>query len=641
MSVQIRQNSRPNMIYITYKKNHLFIMNSVIFQYRDKIKEFNKTIIDKKLNDLGDNLDKYLDVVTTTLKYNLFLHFYPSLVSKSIFNIYKANSDYDYFYEKDFEDYAYVVKWTFTEQGCVDCSCLNTYPFSKTCSASDGPKLLNNGLVACQPQCFVNAQYNNYNPLYGTWSGTTCIRRDTELLKFFTDASMRSNPTGRDKYSMKIKFPDSSREIEVHVDDTYCKQFGLVYDSTKGSCETTNNNLSYTISFLTGESILKIYRLGENQMSSITDRMIQWASRTTGSVTEYTEIKDHKQALSEWMAVNNDSVSDLTLQIPFRFSTYESHTTSIKINVTNRPDINDISPISPNNNNNKNTQSAKNDSVSLRYKVDTLGQFIIDSSPEVGAAVVIDQTTNELRRKIVELEPLIKRLAPTVTQKPIDSVVSKIITNASIRQMAKTSAISSMSMATRMAAGTLRMGNIVMAVGGILDIAFTFLWDPINLTQRPLDDEIIKHTIQETTAKNKFSIELTPEIAWDEYYGRDIIIDEEQCSLTYLKAAFAYVKHRKIDHDIVIVSDDNLINFNLGNDIKHLPLADTKLKKIKYTTIHHCILSACFYSVAPYNITIYLLTILIFCIATLGIRTAVKEYFSGNRYIMNNIAYII
>lgn len=615
--------------------------SGVIEYYENKIKEFTSVIIDKKLNDLFDNIDRYLNVITTTLKYNWFCKYYPTLVKKTVFNIYRADTDYDYFYEKQFEDYAYTVKWVFTEQGCKDCSCLATYPLSKNCSNIDGPKRLQNGLITCQPQCFINDQYIGYNPLYGTWSESICIRRDPELMKFFIDASLRSDPTGRDKYSMRITFPNNTREIEVHVDDAYCDQFGLVYDATRGSCETTNNNFSYAITFITGESLMKMYRLGENQMSLIADRMIQWASHSQNLQKEYfTELKTREQAMIEWMSSENNSIDVYKLQIPFQFSTHDSSLTTgpIIINLSTNPDTKLKSE-----NYSKNVSSQKivnKMSTSLRYKVDAIGQFIENAAPEIGAAFLIDKTTNKIRQKIVKFEPVLKRLVPLVTNNAIESNVSKLVTTAAMRQMVKTTTITaiSVSLATKIIVGTLKAGNILMAVGGIIDLAFNFLWDPINLTPKPLNDENIKKIIQETTVQNVFPIELTPEIAWDEYYRKNM--DIEEYSLIYLKAAFTYVKHRTFDHDLGIIPDTQPKHIIKNN---HLPMANFEVEKIKSVLSRTCILSTCLYVIAPYNIVIYLLTLFIVFISTIQTKIAVNNYFSLNKYNINNnnIAYII
>lgn len=599
-----------------------------------KIKNLTEIIIDKNLNDLSNELDKYLNEITTSLIYNSFCKYYPSLAAKTELNIYLANIKYNYFYEPQFKDYAYVIKWTFTKQGCEDCSCLANYPLSKTCYSTDGPKRLQNNLVVCQPQCFVNKQQDQPNTLFGTWSGSKCIRRDTELIKFFTDASLRSDPSNRDKYTMQIKFPDNTREIEVHVDSVYCDQFGLVYDATKGSCETTNNIFSYAISFITGESLVKVYRLGENQMSKIADRMIQWASYSKPQDEYFTELKTREQAISEWWSEISPPAQ--TIEIPFRFSTHETRPGPVKINSSYNSDTSLIPRKTYEMNDKKvdNQQTEK----SIRYTVDTIGQFIEENAPEFGIAYIIDKTLNKTRRKIIELEPLLKRLAPSVTQNIMESNINRIITTAAMRQMVKTStmiAISS-SLATRITVGTLRAGNILLAVGGIIDLVVHFLWDPIHLTLKPLDDNAVKQIIQNTTVQNIFPVELTPEIAWNEYYGK--YMNTEEYSMAYLKAAFVYVQHRTFDHNTAIISHP--IRKQIVN-ADHLPMAKFEIKEIKYTIFYSCVLSICLYTILHNDIVIFILVFYIILITTIQVKMSIKHYFSSDDYIKRNVAYII
>lgn len=574
-----------------------------------------------------------MENVKTVVKRNLFVQKYKHL--RTTTTIRAADPHDDYIYEDAFRDRAFVAEWKFTPDSCERAGCFPLYTPARTCQPDTPPKRVHPSITACGPACY--AVSGAMNPFYSRWAGTKCITMDAAAIAFFIDPALRADPTGRDSYTMTVRFPpNETREFVATVDAGYCDQFGMVYDTAMGSCETTNSTAGAVVSFFTGESLIKMFRLSTDGAEEFFASLISRSDlthRLAGADTTDTGTSA-AAAREQWLrtqpgaaATTNDviatpvSLSALGLNAPG-----DVWTDTGGGGVTNRGSSK----------RSKRSTSSEN----VRSFVDKVADDLIKNPQNtvggIVGGVVTDHAVTRAKKYIVQLKKtlLINTSAMTDIERRVASTVVRRMTIDRVAvETGKMIALSA-----RLSTAALSTVGIVSVIGPILDLFWATCWDPLNMTFRPMSNADAKRFIQ-TAAVEKWKtepIEFLPEYAWDNYYA-----DESADSVVYAeltRAVIEYVKHRTTTAmgSNLVTYDQQILNYDT------MPGLCMKLRELRNIAVTACAASVLLTVAIEKLFIVYIVGLCVTAVLSLKIYNAVHDYnvnLIGNY--MDNVEFII
>lgn len=202
-------------------------------------------------------------------KLNLLLKMYaklPHIASQVTVKIRPATLN-DYYFTKEFRDFAIMVELTFGKDGCEKCRCNPVFPRKKKCTIINSTLLFksgNNEHTACEPACF--SLYNeNYMP-FVRWSKkfTACLNDDIQHYRYGVDDTIRQDPervipwvnnigTGFDS---TIDYDTDGYEYRrFKINKQYCKALCLSYDHVNNKCY--ESNIQSGIKFFISDSLYR------------------------------------------------------------------------------------------------------------------------------------------------------------------------------------------------------------------------------------------------------------------------------------------------------------------------------------------------------------------------------------------------
>lgn len=572
-------------------------------------------------------MDKYKHIDTTT-------------------TIRAADPHEDYLYDDSFRDRAFVIEWKFTRQGCDSAGCFPFYTPARTCSRDDAPRVVHPAITACAPACF--AVPNTMNPFYSRWAGTKCITVDAGTVAFFIDPALRADATGRDKYTMTVEFPDDTREFIVNVDEDYCRQFGMAYDAAHGECTTTNTAAGAVVSFFTGDSLVKMFRLGADGISEFFVSLLSRARNDPGHTTDRTgyEITESaERARERWIAVQNtdDTGRRDPIAVPVSLNKLGIGTggywTDGRVHfVRARRSVYD---------------------TKVRPLVDQISYDLINHPMNVAGGFAIDHAVGQAKKYVVRL----KRKLMINTR--VMSELEKRAASSAIRQMTIDRVAVEMgrmiTLSARLSTAALSVVGLVTIIGPALDLFFATCWDPMNMNFRPISNADARAIIQ-TAAVNMWRtepLEFLPEYAWDNYYceynnndryddgggggGGGTLGFDEVMYAAITAAVIEYTNSRKTS-----ASGSNLASSEIKMydqqilEYDTMPSLCARLMELYDDTKVLCIMGTCIVAGFDRIFILYLVVVVITVILTFRIYGTVNDYNKNSTVdFMDNVEYVI
>lgn len=572
-----------------------------------------------------ESLDNYIKNVKTAVKRNLFIQKYANI--HTITTVSLADPDTDYIYDESFRDRAFKIEWKFSREGCDAASCFPLYKPASTCTIDTKPMQIHPTITSCGPACF--AVPGVINPFYARWINTKCINMDAGVIAFFLDPALRANPTGRDSYTMTVKFPNESREFVATVDAGYCNQFGMVYDSVNGQCDTTSSTAGYVVSFFTGESLIKIFRLGTNHVD---DFFVSLLSRARGDAKNETEPATNETAddiRKKWISNTGGNDASPILDIPISLS---------KLGIAEGDTWTNGTVVRRSARSKRNVGSVYDESRALFDKV---SDDILKSPYDIVGGFAVDHAITRAKKYIIQLKRnlLINTRAMSEIEK---RVASSVIRHMTIdRVVVETGKMISLS--AKLSTAALSAVGLVSIIGPVLDLFWTMCWDPLYMTFRPMTDADAKKIIQ-TAAVNKWKnepMEFLPENAWDNYYGSGEKKYDEIMYDTLTRATMEYIKSRTVSAMGSRISDeqpfdDRVLNYDT------MPSLCMRLRELHSITAVLLTMGGCMIFAIEKWFIAFIVIVVVSMVLNLKIYHTVRDYNKNmNNSLMDKVEYII
>lgn len=573
-----------------------------------------------------ESLDNYIKNVKTAVKRNLFIQKYAHIHTNT--SIRMADPDTDYIYDESFRDRAFIIDWKFSREGCDAASCFPLYKPASTCTIDTKPIQTHPTITSCGPACF--AVRGVINPFYARWINTKCINMDAGVIAFFLDPALRANPTGRDSYTMTVKFPNESREFVATVDSGYCRQFGMVYDSVNGQCDTTSSSAGYVVSFFTGESLIKIFRLGANH---IDDFFVSLLSRARSDAIENetnptTTTETAEEIRQKW--ISTTGVPLPVLDIPISLT---------KLGIITDGDIWTNGTVTHRSVRTKrNVESVYDKSRSL---FDKISDDIIKSPYSVIGGFAVDHVITRAKKYIIQLKKNLlinTRIMSTVEKRVASSVIRHMTIDRVVVETGKMVTLSA-----KLSTAALSAVGLISIIGPVLDLFWAMCWDPLYMTFRPMSDADARKIIQ-TAAVNKWKtdpVEFLPENAWDNYYGATEKKYDEIMYGTLTQATMDYIKSRTVSAMGSQISNEQLFDDRVLN-YDTMPSFCMRLRELRNVTTVLSIMGGCMVFVIEKWFIIFVVIVVISIILNLKIYHTIRDYNKNmTSNMMDSVEYII
>lgn len=567
----------------------------------------------------------YVKNVKTIVKRNFFIKHYGHLQTTT--KIRRANSKTDYLYDESFNDKAFVVDWKFTDNGCTAAVCFPFYKPASTCKPDTHAHNISDNVIACQPACY--ALSGILNPNYARWIDHKCVNIDARAVAIMQDAALRPNPTGRDTYTIRVDFPDASRQFVAHVDADYCNQFGMIL--SEHQCKTTEGTMGYVVSFFTGESLIKMYRLstdraGEAIMKFISSRESNTKSTFTNTVPEY------MNSIKSWKSNVAATNQNEDLQMPISLN-------RLGIIDDNREWIDGKIVFK------------RKRRETVRQVVDNVVNDVIENPYDLVSGIMVDHVISAAKKHVTKLKKIAESNSDVLLRKYVNGSIISHIQSATIKHMTAdvvaTQTSKMIAISSRLSTAALTGVGILSIVGPVLDLFWATCWDPMHMTFKPLDDNDLRNIIQTSAVnmwKNAVPLEYTPEYAWDNYYGRDI--DIEEIMYTTISVAIAEyvssIKSTAMGSSIINTNAehfyDTVINYPTLPDVVKRAL---ELRNLSWnlTIVGTCMMTVMRVTMAKFLCIMVIVTILL----VYKTFNSISEYYKnmGYDYDMSTASYII
>lgn len=592
---------------------------------------------------------------------NICLRESPHIFSHTILNIEAATDNEEYFFDKNFENNAIKVAWSFNETGCTTSSCFPTYPLSETCKPGDAPFSfgLPNGhrMDACQPACFhttENVKDDQHRmPPYTIWFEDSCLINNHAMTSFFVDPSKHCDDgkidvTGFDIYVTKIGADDNPVTC-ARINQKYCESFYLDYikdyekNSLPGDMACGYDGATYYLQLFIGSSLIKLFRM-------------------SGDLFEKA-VKIYKREILRDVKDKNDLPDFLQHRSPTRFflrslKKWKNHIDLSKRSITDDITLSDLGFV-PSQRDRliwtdrySHIDDGRNDRYGGRLMEKRRGipaaidlNYIGDGNEGSGYRLtdtkkivdeILEPTSKRITRQMMPFDEKAGRLSENELLDAIQKVLYNLggslsneeigettlqfgadgglaifrhylktlgpkVINAFLRSemleigkriSAKllTTVVSHAMFNVIVESITVHFGRVAMlllgiastaatvigwllAIGPILDILFTFIWDPFDFSRPAMSDSLLRKLSESTLMHQQVQcgsrrIEMTPYVYWQLHVsdtnGKGNLTHETQHSMCVLKHTLIYFINRKTSSDGSKIewSDDDLITLS-------------------------------------------------------------------------------
>jgi len=378
---------------------------------------------------------------------------------------------------------------------------------------------VSDNVIACQPACY--AVRGIINPNYGRWIAGKCVNIDTHTLAIIQDAALRPDPSGRDTHTIRVEFPEASRQFVAHVDGDYCKQFGMVLSDHQ--CSTTDGVVGSIVSFFTGDSLIKMYRLGTDVTE---DAIVKFISNRNATSNFKSTVPEYMKSHSAWKSNSMRGPAGQPIDTPVslrRMGVIDENREWVDGKIVFR-------------------RRKRRDAA--RRMFDSIANDVINNPYNVVTGIMVDHVISATKRHVMTLKKIATAGSATLLKKYGSLATVNAIQSAAIRHAAVDAVAAQtgkmIAMSVRLSSAALTGVGLISIVGPVLDLFWSTCWDPLHMTFKPLNDGDLKRIIQTGAVQmwqNSVPLEYTPEYAWDSYYGQDI--DHAHIMYTTISLAIA------------------------------------------------------------------------------------------------------